>query len=107
MSRSNFSSTSEPCPNACTMLSFPAGAPSVLKKVELPIVRNEMCQSSLKTTSLGSFFQLHRSFICAGGETGVNACKVGREVFGRVLFQINPVYLSLVCSFPFSGNSNE
>ena len=64
-----------------------AGVPSVLKKAELPIVRNEICESSFKTTRLGSFFRLHSSFICAGGEDGVNACRVSRlRGFKTLLF---------------------
>ena len=54
-----------------------AGSPSVLKKIELPIVQSDLCESSLKATRLGSFFRLHSSFICAGGEDEVNACQVG------------------------------
>ena len=71
-----------------------AGVPSVLKKVELPIVRNDLCESSLKTTRLGSFFRLHRSFVCAGGEDGVNACQVRAAAFLRVSL---PVVLA--CQF--------
>jgi hypothetical protein len=35
------------------------------------------CQDKLKTTRLGSQFQLNpTSFICAGGEEGYDACTV-------------------------------
>uniref|UniRef100_A0A336MFL1 Phenoloxidase-activating factor 2 n=1 Tax=Culicoides sonorensis TaxID=179676 RepID=A0A336MFL1_CULSO len=47
----------------------------ILKKIELPIVSHQQCQESLKTTRLGSRFQLHSSFLCAGGETGKDTCK--------------------------------
>lgn len=42
----------------------------ILKKIELPIVPRNTCQNSLRTTRLGPNFNLHTSFICAGGEAG-------------------------------------
>lgn len=48
--------------------------PRILKKVELPIVSRSVCQSLLQKTILGRYFNLHRSFICAGGEEGKDAC---------------------------------
>lgn len=47
---------------------------SILKKVEVPIISNDMCQQQLRHTVLGKYFRLHRSFICAGGEIG-DSCK--------------------------------
>ncbi|XP_017776722.1 PREDICTED: tryptase-2-like [Nicrophorus vespilloides] len=47
----------------------------ILKKVELPIVSRPTCQDNLRTTRLGKFFELHNSFICAGGEPGKDTCK--------------------------------
>ncbi|XP_058797006.1 phenoloxidase-activating factor 2 [Phymastichus coffea] len=47
----------------------------ILKRVELPIVPNDQCQNALRTTRLGKYFQLHSSFICAGGEAGKDTCK--------------------------------
>lgn len=47
---------------------------NILKKVELPIMGHEKCQSAFRKTRLGSTFQLHRSFMCAGGEEGVDTC---------------------------------
>lgn len=44
------------------------------KKLELSVWDNEMCQDVLRTTSLGRYFSLHRSFICAGGEVGKDTC---------------------------------
>lgn len=46
-----------------------------LKKVELPIVNRDECQSRLRTTKLGSKFTLDSSFLCAGGEPGYDSCK--------------------------------
>lgn len=48
---------------------------NVLRKVELPIVPREKCMKALRTTRLGKFYKLHRSFICAGGEEKKDTCK--------------------------------
>lgn len=42
----------------------------ILKKIELPIVPFLPCQESLRKTRLGKRFNLHNSFLCAGGEPG-------------------------------------
>lgn len=47
---------------------------SILKKIKLPIVQHEDCVEKLRRTRLGKYFELHQSFICAGGEKGVDAC---------------------------------
>lgn len=47
----------------------------ILKRIELPIVPRNPCVESLRTTRLGHHFQLHASFICAGGERGKDTCK--------------------------------
>ncbi|XP_055598829.1 phenoloxidase-activating factor 2-like [Uranotaenia lowii] len=46
----------------------------ILKKVDLPIVSSEQCQSDLRKTRLGPRFALHNSFTCAGGEEGKDTC---------------------------------
>ncbi|CAH1995448.1 unnamed protein product [Acanthoscelides obtectus] len=46
----------------------------VLRKVDLPLVPREQCEALLRKTRLGRFFELHESFICAGGEHGEDAC---------------------------------
>lgn len=48
---------------------------SVMRKIELSIVQREKCVFSLRTTRLGALYNLHRSFICAGGEKNKDACK--------------------------------
>lgn len=48
---------------------------NILKEVALPVVPNSDCQNGLRTTRLGSFFQLHNSFMCAGGQQGIDTCK--------------------------------
>ncbi|CAG9106601.1 unnamed protein product [Plutella xylostella] len=47
----------------------------ILKKVEVPVVERNRCQSQLRKTRLGQLFQLHTSFMCAGGEAGHDTCK--------------------------------
>ncbi|XP_025161569.1 uncharacterized protein LOC105191948 [Harpegnathos saltator] len=47
----------------------------ILKRVELPIVPHNSCQDILRTTRLGNYFRLDKSFICAGGEAGKDTCK--------------------------------
>lgn len=38
-------------------------------------MENKECQSKLRDTRLGPFFELDSSFICAGGVKGVDTCK--------------------------------
>ncbi|CAG5003488.1 unnamed protein product [Parnassius apollo] len=47
----------------------------ILKKVEVPVVERSTCQTQLRNTRLGHFFELHTSFMCAGGEAGKDTCK--------------------------------
>lgn len=51
-----------------------ASMSEVLKKVPLPLVESTRCERLLRRTKLGGRFQLHSSFLCAGGEAGVDAC---------------------------------
>jgi plasma kallikrein len=46
----------------------------ILKKVELPMIPQGPCKTSLQTTRLGRHFILHESFVCAGGEKGNDMC---------------------------------
>lgn len=48
---------------------------SILKKVTLPIVPHEKCLRSLQEAKLGPTFNLHKSFLCAGGEQNKDTCK--------------------------------
>lgn len=50
---------------------------TTIKKVDVPIIDPETCQSLLRTTRLGPSFTLDSdSFICAGGEENKDACTV-------------------------------
>ncbi|XP_026494120.2 phenoloxidase-activating factor 2-like isoform X1 [Vanessa tameamea] len=47
----------------------------ILKRVELPVVERRQCQTALRNTRLGHFFELHSSFMCAGGGPNRDTCK--------------------------------
>ena len=47
----------------------------LMAQVELPIVDNRKCQYNLRQyTALSKSFKLDDSFLCAGGEAGVDTC---------------------------------
>ncbi|XP_014098296.2 phenoloxidase-activating factor 2 [Bactrocera oleae] len=48
---------------------------AIMKRVPLPIVDFGSCQTRLRGTRLGPKFVLNRSFICAGGERGIDTCQ--------------------------------
>lgn len=47
---------------------------AIMKRVELPVIPRDECQKRLRETRLGRFFILDRSFMCAGGERGIDTC---------------------------------
>lgn len=48
----------------------------IMKKVPLPMVPVHSCLDRLRKTRLGPRFQLHNSFVCAGGEENIDTCQV-------------------------------
>lgn len=48
--------------------------PNLLKKIDVPFVDRSRCQNQLRRTRLGRYFELHNSFVCAGGEKDKDAC---------------------------------
>ncbi|XP_068083920.1 phenoloxidase-activating factor 2 [Anabrus simplex] len=48
---------------------------TTLKQIEVPIVPHNVCQSRLRKTYLGHFFELDKSYICAGGNDKRDMCK--------------------------------
>ncbi|KAB0800631.1 hypothetical protein PPYR_06371 [Photinus pyralis] len=48
---------------------------ALLRKVHVPIVDTDSCQASLRTTRLGTHFNLHESFICAGCLPDQDTCR--------------------------------
>lgn len=61
----------------------PTGAyQAVQREVDVPLIPNADCQTSLRNTRLGASFALSStSFICAGGEAGKDACTVSLKLF--------------------------
>ncbi|VVC37437.1 Serine proteases, trypsin family, serine active site,Peptidase S1, PA clan,Serine proteases, trypsin [Cinara cedri] len=56
-------------------ISEEASAQSILKRIELPIVPRDICQAQLRLDGNKPNFELHDSFICAGGEIGRDTCQ--------------------------------
>ncbi|XP_075146744.1 phenoloxidase-activating factor 2 isoform X2 [Haematobia irritans] len=48
---------------------------AILKRLPLPIVDYNTCQTQFRGTRLGPKFALDRSFICAGGVVGIDTCQ--------------------------------
>ncbi|XP_032673020.1 uncharacterized protein LOC116844945 isoform X2 [Odontomachus brunneus] len=48
---------------------------NILKEVDVRVVSNYVCEQQMKQTRLGPSFNLHKGFVCAGGEEGKDACK--------------------------------
>lgn len=46
-----------------------------LKFAKVPIVPRSLCERQFQANRLGNRFKLHESFICAGGEVGIDSCK--------------------------------
>jgi len=46
----------------------------IMKQIEMDMVDHPTCEAKLRTTRLGEFFQLDKSFNCAGGIGGEDAC---------------------------------
>lgn len=50
---------------------------NILRDVDVPIVDQTTCETRLRATRLGKHFILDKdSFMCAGGESGKDACTV-------------------------------
>lgn len=48
---------------------------TIQKEVVVPLVDSKTCQQKLRETRLGKFFELHSSFLCAGGKGQVDTCQ--------------------------------
>lgn len=46
----------------------------IIKKVDVPLVEFNQCQEALRKTRLSEYFELHKTYVCAGGEAGKDAC---------------------------------
>ncbi|GBP68833.1 Phenoloxidase-activating factor 2 [Eumeta japonica] len=47
----------------------------ILKKIEVDMMTHSTCLNRMRSTRLGPKFQLHPSFVCAGGEEGKDTCQ--------------------------------
>lgn len=47
----------------------------IMKRVQLPVVDSRSCENTLQGTRLGPRFRLDPTFICAGGQPGVDTCQ--------------------------------
>ena len=56
------------------LVSDDAFYPNLLKKVPLSTVERGICQRQLRQTRLSKWFQLHETFVCAGGQPHVDTC---------------------------------
>ncbi|KAB7498855.1 Serine proteinase stubble, partial [Armadillidium nasatum] len=54
--------------------SFHGSFQHILKKIEVPFIDHDTCQTYLRKTRLGKYFKLDESFVCAGGEENKDAC---------------------------------
>jgi len=48
---------------------------TIQKEVVVPLVETKECQQRLRKTRLGKFFELHSSFVCAGGKGQIDTCQ--------------------------------
>jgi hypothetical protein len=70
----------------CMTIAGKAGSYQViLKEVQLPITSKPICEKALRKTNLGMNFNLHSSFLCAGGFKDLDTCVVSRLNLLRVV----------------------
>lgn len=43
--------------------------------MDIPVVNRRVCQNQLRNTRIGKLFELHTSFMCAGGVAEKDTCK--------------------------------
>lgn len=88
---------------------------SIMKRIELPVVSRTDCQEELRKTRLGHHFELHESFICAGGEKGVDTCTGdgGSPLVCPIpnkqnkFYQVGIVSWGIECGDPIPGKSRR
>lgn len=66
----------------------------IMKKVELPMVPFRTCEESLRKTRLGGRFNLHNSFVCAGGQENVDTCQVSSSGLAHIFIGILKMCIS-------------
>lgn len=71
--------------------------PVVDQEVDVPVVSHQQCERQLQQTRLGYDFKLHQGFVCAGGEEGKDACKVGNPQSPRWNWLPTPAGATACC----------
>ncbi|ALC41956.1 CG8738 [Drosophila busckii] len=73
----------------------------ILKRIDLPVLEHQHCQRLLRHTILGQRFQLHGSFLCAGGIEGKDTCQGdgGSPLFCSLPGQANRYHLAGIVSW--------
>ncbi|XP_034477193.1 phenoloxidase-activating factor 2 [Drosophila innubila] len=73
----------------------------ILKRIDLPILEHQHCQTLLRRTILGRRFKLHQSFICAGGVEGKDTCQGdgGSPLFCSIAGQPNRFQMAGIVSW--------
>ena len=66
---------------------------TVQKEVIVPLVDSATCQDLMRRTRLGQYFNLHKSFVCAGGQDGVDTCQVWGAVQMKLLANLKQPYM--------------
>ncbi|XP_062565588.1 phenoloxidase-activating factor 2-like isoform X2 [Armigeres subalbatus] len=74
---------------------------SILKRTKLPIVPRDECELVLSKILHSPYFKLHESFLCAGGESGKDACRGdgGSPLVCRIPHSENQYYLVGLVAF--------
>lgn len=81
----------------------------ILKKVPLPMVPNDNCEQQFRSTRLGQRFNLHPSFVCAGGQKGVDTCQGdgGSPLSCPIQGQVNRHYLTGMVAWGIGCNEER
>lgn len=73
-----------------------------LRHVEVPIVSQAACETSLRNTRLGYYYNLDRtSFMCAGGESGRDSCTVRqfqKNICNNFYSHLCDLYIGISCT---------
>lgn len=81
---------------------------NILKKIDLPIVPRGSCLDLLRLTKqLGPTFKLHQSFMCAGGEIGIDSCQVSTCIINNYYYLVHKIIFNSFLRFCVQGLLNS